>query len=317
MMRAATAGPDRAEGFALLAVLWVIVGIAALGVAASLAGREAVATAVNRADLARAAWLAEDCVARARGAITEALAGRATDAYGRPLGWEDLDRVVPAAALFAGAECDVAVRPAGATLDVNAADGEALRSLFAALGVPAWRADSLADAVLDWRDADAVPRPAGAEEGWYLEQGRHAPRNGALADPRELRRIRGLEDMAGLEAVLGVEPGRVSLKHAPPAVLATLPGFGPEAVQRVIELRGGPGASLDLPAVAAQLPGGARRRLLARFADAARASTVEPDAWIVIGRGRSGAPPVTAVVEVRLVRAGARAAIVRRRVWLE
>jgi hypothetical protein len=44
---------------------------------------------------------------------------------------------------------------------------------------------------------------------------------------------------------------------------------------------------------------------------------VEPDAWLVTARGVTGFPQVTAVLEVRLVRAGARAAIVRRRTWLE
>ena len=41
-------------------------------------------------------------------------------------------------------------------------------------------------AVLDWRDPDNVPRPHGAEEAWYVGQGRAPPRNGPFADVREL-----------------------------------------------------------------------------------------------------------------------------------
>ncbi len=316
-MRRPARGPGGPEGFALLAVLWVVTGIAVLGLAASLVAGNAVATATNRADLARATWRAEDCLARALALIAEVLAGRATDAYGYPIGWDALDRFVPSARLVALPDCDVAVRPVGAALDVNAAGGEALHAVFVALGAPAERADSLVDAVLDWRDPDAVPRPLGAEREWYEERGRHPPRDGALADARELRRIRGLEEIPGLEAALGVEAGRVSLTHAPPAVLASLPGFGSEAVQRVLELRRTRGASIELAAVAGGVSSGERRRLMSRFADAARCSAVEPDAWIVAARGRAGAPPVTAVVEVKLVRAGRRAAIIRRRVWLE
>jgi hypothetical protein len=57
--------------------------------------------------------------------------------------------------------------------------------------------------------------------------------------------------------------------------------------------------------------------LLASYAELARATTAVPDAWIIVARGWSGIPRVTADVELRLVRAGWRAAIVRRRTWVE
>ncbi len=305
------------QGFALLAVLWVITGIAVLGVAASLAARNAVATATNRADMARAFWRAEDCLSRVRVLAAEALESRAVDAYGHGVSWAQLDRFVASASLVALEDCDVAVHPIGSTLNVNEADAEALRSLFLTLGAGAEQVDSLVDAILDWRDPDTEPRPFGAERGWYLANGRHPPRDGPLTDARELRRIRGLEDMPDLESVLGVEPGRVSLSHAPAAVLASIPGFGPEAVQRILELRNSRSVAIDLATLAGGLSSGARRELMARFADAARATTTEPEGWIVVARGYAGQPPITVAIEVKLVRAGRRAAIVRRRVWLQ
>lgn len=309
--------PDgRRKGFALLAVLWVFTGVAVLGLGAALAARAAVGTATNRADMVRAFWHAEDCLARTRVLAAEVLTDRAVDGSGHKVDWARLDRYVRSSWLAAQPDCDVILRPTGVTLDVNAADAEALHALFRALGVLPGRADSLTDAMLDWRDADDIPRPLGAEREWYESHGRHLPRNGPFADSREFRRVRGLESIPDLEGVLDVEPGRISLVHAPPEVLAALPGFGPEAVQRVLDLRRIGRSTIDLPAVASGLSPSARRLLLDRFPDAVERSTPEPEGWIVEARGYAGVPPVTVVVEVKLVRAGPRAAIVRRRIWL-
>ena len=73
----------------------------------------------------------------------------------------------------------------------------------------------------------------------------------------------------------------------------------------------------DLSTFAGQLSPGARQVLLANYAELTRATVTEPDAWIVVVRVEAGAPAVGAVVEVRLVRAGTRAAIVRRRSWIQ
>jgi type II secretory pathway component PulK len=173
------------------------------------------------------------------------------------------------------------------------------------------------DALLDWRDADELPRQFGAERAWYVGQGRAPPRDGPLADPRELARVKGFERLAGLDSLLDVEPARVDLNHAPLAALAALPGFTEEALSRIAEqrLRGVPLA--DLLAFSATLSPGARAALLARYADLARLATTEPDAWILTSRAQQGEPPISAVLELRLVRAGTRAGVVRRRTWLE
>jgi general secretion pathway protein K len=200
-------------------------------------------------------------------------------------------------------------------VDVGSADAEVLSQLFAALSIPQRQADSLVDALLDWRDRDDVARPLGAERDWYEAHGRLPPRNAPLADLRELARVRGFETLHGLDSVLTVEPGRIALNHAPLTVIAALPGLAAEAVAWVAEHRARGVPVTDLLALAGELSPAARRALLARYADLLRLTTVEPDAWVLTSRAKSGAPPVAAVLEVRLVRAGARAAIVRRRTW--
>ena len=294
-----------------------MVGVAALALTVSLGGREALATAQNRIDLARASWKAEDCLERARAVIGDALSAAAADPGNTEDPWKALDRLVPDAPLLSAAGCEVAVRPAGATVDLNAADEELLRGVFVALGISPMRADSVVAALLDWRDADDVPRPAGAERSWYQAEHRPAPRNGPLADIRELSHVRGLETLEGLEGVLGTEPGRISLDHAPPAVLAALPGFTEETVGRVIERRLRGLGIEDLLALSGELSPAARDALLARYPDLVRTTTTDPDAWIVTSRAGVGTPPLTASIEVRLVRAGSRAAIVRRRTMIQ
>lgn len=306
-------GRGAERGFALIAVLWVMVGIASLALVASLAARDSVRAATNRADLARARWIAEGCVERARAAISTALVDAQSEGPGGKT-WRTIDRIAAASPFTQG--CDVTIVPAGAALDANAADGDELRRLFVAAGYPASSADSMADALLDWRDADDDPRPSGIEAAGYRAMHRPAPRNAPLADVRELALVRGL-DHPGLDTLLTVEPGHVLLDRAPLAVIASLPGFTPEAVARLARVRDETGRAPELAALADALSPGARDPLLRSYQELATTTAAEPDAWIVTARGHAGAPPLTAAVEVRLVRAGARAAVVRRRSWVE
>ena len=303
-------------GFALLAVLWVMMGVVTLGLATSLVARRAVAGAHNRVQLRRAAWMAEECVERARAAIDEVLTAQANSASERGGGWSRLDAAVATSPLLRTSKCDVSLRPLGSAVDIGSADAEMLSQLLAGLAMPVRRADSLVDALLDWRDRDDVARPLGAERDWYQAHGRLPPRNAPLADIRELARVRGFEALQGLDSVLTLEPGRIALNHAPLTVVAALPGFTPEAVARMVEHRVRSAPVTDLLAFAGQLSPSARQALLARYADLVRFTTIEPDGWILTARAKSGAPAVTAVLEVRLVRAGNRAAIVRRRTWI-
>ena len=305
------------RGFALLAVLWVMAAAAALGLTVSLAAREAVATARNRTGATRAMWRAEDCLARARAAIADALVVPRSSQRGEASVWLRLDSVVATSALAAPARCRVSMRAAGVLLDANEVDEEMLRSLLVVAGVAAARVDSMSAALLDWRDADDVVRPFGAEHGWYVSAGRPPPRNAPLADRREIRLVRGFETASMLDSLLGVERGRITLAIAPLAVIAALPGIGAEAVARIGERRLNGPWPVDPITLGAALSQPARDNMLAAFAEFSRWTSAEPDAWIVTSRARDGVSPVAVAIEIRLVRAGTRAAIVRRRSWVE
>ena len=308
------------RGFVLLAVLWVMVGVGAVGLGLALAARRAAGTAQNRRALVVARWASEGCLNRTQAIIEDALR-RAHDAQADSAVWATLDHFFPKrtsdAASVVDTACDATVRAAGTTIDVNSADDTMLTRLFIAAGLSVARADSVVDAILDWRDADRVPRPRGAEANWYLAYNRLPPRDAPFADVRELRLVRGLEDFAGLDTLLGVDSDRVVLDRAPLPVIAALPGLSDEAIARIAELRVRGARVADLLQFANTLSLDAKEGLLASYPVLARLTTTEPDAWTITARGWSGIPRVTAVVELRLVQAGFRAAIVRRRTWVE
>jgi hypothetical protein len=120
--------------------------------------------------------------------------------------------------------------------------------------------------------------------------------------------------LPGIDSILDVEPGRLLIGRAPVAVLAALTGFGPEALVRATTLSSEK-MPHDLLAFSTLLTPPARNELLAHYAELQRAVTLSPDAWIVTARAAVGAPPVATTMEVRMERAGSRAAIVRRKVW--
>jgi type II secretory pathway component PulK len=192
-----------------------------------------------------------------------------------------------------------------------------LRSTLRAAGIAPTRADSMTDALLDWRDGDDTPRPLGAERTWYAESGKPAPRNGPLASAREIALVRGFGVDPTLDTLLGVEPGPIVLAKAPLAVIAGLPGLGEDALARIAERRARGFAAVELLAIAPELSPESRAVLTARYAELVRHTSLEPDAWIVTASGRYERSPVSVMIEVKLVRAGMRAAVIRRRSWLE
>ncbi|MFN7055083.1 general secretion pathway protein GspK [Hyphomonas sp.] len=100
--------------------------------------------------------------------------------------------------------CDLAegrlildVRPVSAFIDLNAAPEELLAALFAVLGAPEREADSLAARIADFRDADASPRPGGAEHAEYRRAGLpHGPAN------RPFNRIGEASEVLGMPPAL-------------------------------------------------------------------------------------------------------------------
>lgn len=265
------------RGFALLTVLWLVAALSAVGAAALTAARLGAGASRNRIALIRGAWAREACA-------EILLAHYATRGVVETVGTTDLGR---------GTWCQASVEDGGGRLDINRAPREMLRALLGS--------DSLTDALLDWRDDDDVTRQDGAEAEWYRSEGRRLPRNGNLADVAELELVRGFDHarLGTLGPLITVRGGdQLDVNAAPAAVLATLPGFGAEAVALIVNRRdaGRPLGSTD--ELLSLLPPSARQPLLSRYQEYTLLAGYSPSRLVV--RVEGGVRGERAVSRARL-----------------
>ena len=289
----------------LLTILWVITVAGVVAMGASLVGRHAVLAGTARAQLERARWQALACERRAVAATDVALDSVPTDGDAT-VAWRILPRIVRGSPLLTG--CDVTLDAAGTRLDLNGASDEMVQRLLDAVGLDA-DAPQLAAALEDWIDADDEPRPLGAERSWYESAGRLAPRNDSLADFLELRRVRGFEYIGGLDSLVSTSPGRVSLSTAPVSVLMAVPGITRETAEAIVAARADGTPLGDLREIVGSISPQSASELAARYVDAERATTPDPDAWLVRVRVERGLPAVAVTLEWRLIRAGRRCVV--------
>lgn len=300
------ASRDR-TGFALIAVLWALAGAAAIALSLALAARALTGAAHNRTLALRAEWRVEGCVSVARARVDSALRvdGESDDA------WRDLDSVVAAGG--GSRECHVRLQPIGTTVDLNEIDHRQLRVALGGIGLSPAIRDSLADAILDWRDADSQYRASGAEASWYTAAGLPTPRNGPFAAKEEIHRVRGGSATPGLDSVVGVESGRLLLSRVPVPVLASVEGIDAELARAVVDNRR-PGDTVDIGRIASTVSPASQEWFAAHRAAVMRRVTNSPDGWMLtVTSPADGDGRWESTVELRLVRHGPRAAVTRRR----
>jgi type II secretory pathway component PulK len=252
-------------GYALLAVLWMTVGIAGLAFLIAENARDAIATSRNRIALTEAAWNASACGAHLRAVLAEA---QVASGFRR-----DVRSLLQPSQETRDLGCDITFQAVGSRLDVNAADSATLARLFRYAGMAAGQAETTAAALV-----------------------LHKP----YADSRAFRLVPGLQGTATLESLLDVEPGPIALNYAPGPVLALLPGFTDRTVREVLDARARDQPvstfhdlsrllSADAPGAAARLPA---------------VSVFQPLGWVLTVHAHAGAPSVTSVLELRLAQDG-------------
>lgn len=133
----------------------------------------------------------------------------------------------------------VTLSDAASVLNLNAADQPQLLRYFAAKGVPDTVAPALAAQIIDWRDEDSFTSPSGAEQDAYSSRG-VVCRNAPFAAVAELLFLpamsRDLFDQLRTDFTTFGD-GKVHAGTAPRAVLASVPGLGPELADALIQLR--------------------------------------------------------------------------------
>lgn len=229
-----------ADGFILVAVLWILLALAALAsVFAIYVANTEVAVSVNDDSVQAEALVSASLELTAYKLVTTRREDRPTrGAFSFHLG---------------RANVDVDFRSEAARVDLNMAPKELLAGLFTALGASFDDAQQYADRIIGWRTAPATDAPD-KEASLYRAAGlNYGPRGGPFGDVAELSLVLGIPK-ALVEAAwpyVTIYSGRaeVNILDAAPTVLAAIPGMTPTRLTAFLGERG----SLDAQSASAQL----------------------------------------------------------------
>lgn len=134
-------------------------------------------------------------------------------------------------------------------IDLNAADEKVLQELMSHAPVdenskddPIEHASKLANAILDWRDADDLIHINGAEKKEYQDAGlKYQPRNKPLQTVEELQMVLGMDERTfkWIEPLVTVYSGQPhsALQMASKEVLQVLPGLDQGLVEDYVKAR--------------------------------------------------------------------------------
>jgi general secretion pathway protein K len=222
------------RGLALVAVLWTMTLLALIAAVFMRETRTELALVRNLDGEARADALAEAGVNRAILILLGLDTSVPWRVDGTPIELTSAD----------GSVVRILIQDEGGKIDLNRSAGTVLQSLFVTVGLAPDAAQHLADAVIDFRDADELRQVNGAEDADYASAGlRHDAKDAPFASTEELLQVLGMtpdlyERVAPLVTVFS--PRRdVNLATAPPAVLSVLPYLTAERVRTILDQRAG------------------------------------------------------------------------------
>lgn len=336
----------RREGFVLIAALWLLVALGAVGLDAALRSRARRLAAANLLDQTRARNAALAGIEHARSRLTAAMLGRALELRAsaasaqrnQPAGrrrepdmrtlfrqadpatdpWRAPDELIAPPELIDPALTSIDLRDTGSALNINETNEAMLRQFFAqGLRLDYARADRLTQAILDWRDQDELPRIGGGEREQYIEAGAAVlPANRPFADIDELIHVMGMtaELFETMRPYLTmVSSGRINVNAAPEPVLLALPGMTPVAVAALLRQR----AAGRLPRSEGQLrgllPTSAANSLNAERQEFGRRATYTTDEVEIVANVDLPGSPVRARARVVVARSNTGAIVVWRK----
>lgn len=134
----------------------------------------------------------------------------------------------------------VSIYPANGFINLNTASEDLLLALFTiGADLPENEASILVQRLLDWRDADHIPRPLGAEDADLLASGHIAARDENLLVPEDLRQVLGVsgdifDRISDLVTTLGSGSAGVNPLGAPKGVLRILTRGDEGLVQSIL-----------------------------------------------------------------------------------
>jgi general secretion pathway protein K len=143
---------------------------------------------------------------------------------------------------FDGIPVRVELRDESAKIDINTAADPLVRGLLVNAGLSDEDAAKVLDAILDWRDADSLKRPNGAEDADYEAAGlTYKPANAPFQAIEELQLVLGMRPdiyrrLAPNITVFSRQPG-INPALASRDVLLSIPGITTEIVDSYIATR--------------------------------------------------------------------------------
>lgn len=256
------------RGFALLAVLWLVMLLALVAASFTRTARTQIDLGRNAVEKARAQALADAGVDRAILGLLEPDPAVRWRADGTPY-----------ALTFASGEVRIAIQDEAGKIDVNVAPDALLQGLFTSIGLASDEASALVDAIADFRDPDDLRRLNGAEDDDYRAAGLSWEAKDAPFEAiEELQQVYGMTPrlyrrIAPLLTVHSWEEG-IDPLVAPPEVLFAVPGITPAQVEAVLAARTADDAPWSVGGEGAAEPA---RNLLERRAPAGQPAETEAD----------------------------------------
>lgn len=244
----------RPRGVALLMVIWVLMLLSVIVTEFCYTMRTRVNITRNLKDSTQAYYVAVAGVNEAIAAVIkeQMSPGRNREANSAAddasVNWR-MNREMPPVP-FGGGSYTVSIRNESGRIDINRAGERLWKAILDGFGLDAQERNVIVDSIMDWRDANDLHRPNGAEDDYY--QSLDPPYNckdGDFDTVDELLLVRGVTPELfynGLEQMVTVLPDsktkdhdfdRVNINAAPEAMLKRLPGMTPELVEAVQDFR--------------------------------------------------------------------------------
>ena len=234
----------------MIAALWLVVAIAVVALQFSLDAKERRELGLNTAErgVGRAAALGAMALVQER--IETALRDAAALNRGNVTALRASDPLLNVDSLYSGTlsvdslTVDVRAEDLGSYININIGMAETeWRQFFNYVLKDDERADSLAQAIMDWRDIDDNAREKGGEHDDYVKAGLLAlPANADFREPSDLLLVKGMtpDVYAMVSPYLTTRgTGIVDLNNAPVPVLWSLPGMNDAIVAQILQMRSG------------------------------------------------------------------------------
>jgi len=222
----------RQQGVALILVLWVTMLLTVIAGSFAYAARTDMSVLGNAVLRARAEAAADAGVHRAMFETSKPLSD--------PTHWKPNGKVHDFT--FGEVAIRASVLDESAKIDINSASPALLKGLFLSVGLDDQEATRLLEAIQDWRDADQLKLPNGAEEQAYIEAGlKQKPPNAPFQTVEELRLVLGMTTglyrrIEPMITIYSRQPG-INSNIAARDVLMAVPGVTPEQVDSFIAAR--------------------------------------------------------------------------------